>query len=389
MLKKRGKEEQSEQKQNMGRGGRWLRIAAVSFVCVILAGVSFTVYSKYYKTGHNKGVSVASGFYFASDFMTELEKEDQVVKQVADLKTMTDRLHVTASGSQWSTLNNGSTSSTVHVHINNFSNQLLYNDMGLNVEYTVEFLLMDEPLNVTCQIKKAVGEGAGNYQPLGTLSAVTYTGGKLMGGTHSTETYDIEVTITDLSNYTPVKILALAYPTEPSYVKENRKIAGIITADYVESELRITDQGFTIETELEKAEGDSWKTMLLAESGLEYQIRTTGSYTGDGEAGMKKKLVLTWNSNMYLLDDMDKYKRELKEKYKDDPVVLAEYLNEGDADGHGWMKVDILPYSSIKFRFYEVPDSGNADKKVGFENAVVNDLSDLDAFKATVHAEIE
>lgn len=387
MLKKREKKEKSERKQNMGESRRWLRAAVVSVACVILFGVSINVYSKYYKTGHNKGVSVASGFYFASNFMAELEGADQKnVAHVTDLTKIIDRLHVRASDSRWNSPSESGgklmTSSTVSVKINNFSNQLLYNDKELNVEYAVEFILLEEPeaKNVTYQIKKAVGEGAADtYQPLGAATPVTYTGGRLEGGKLSTETYDIMVTISDLSDYTPARILALAYPTKPSYVEENRKIAGIIMADYTESELTITDQGFTIEKELEKAPGDSWKTMLLAESGLVYQIRTTGSYTGDGETGVKKKLKLTWKPDMYLLDNENTYKKELKNKYSGDE--LAEYLNEKE----GWMKVDILPYSSITFRFYEVPGDGSAE---GFEKKV-NAMQNLNEFKASVKAEIE
>ena len=45
------------------------RIMAAVLAVLVLAGLTGTVYSKYYKTGYNKGMAIASGFYFSSDYM--------------------------------------------------------------------------------------------------------------------------------------------------------------------------------------------------------------------------------------------------------------------------------------------------------------------------------
>lgn len=362
----------------LGKKSRGLRVAAALLACLILAGTSFVVYSKYYKTGYNKGMAVASGFYFSSNYMTELDLEQAGVKEIQsieELQAQTDllnSLYVKAADTPWNTEPNGSTvSTTILLDIDNYSNQILYNDEDLDISYQVEFILLDEPSGVTYQIAKGT---EGQYQPLTQNPKVVFTG-DLEGGKLSWDTYRIRVAIADINRYTPARILALAYPTSPSYVKNTRKIAGIITGDYQASEIEITEQGFTIEKELEEA-GD-WKKAASEESALVYQIRTTGNYFGDGESGYRQKIKLTWDPEMYKLNKYDKYRLELEKKYEGSPDELKQYLDEEQ----GFMIVEILPYSSIKFVFYKA-----ADGTTGFDQKLQT-FSDLEAFKQTVQAE--
>lgn len=375
MFKERGKKEGTEKNQKSGKNGRWLRIAAVSLVCLILAGVSITVYSKYYKTGYNKGVAGAAGFYFASNYMAELEKEDQDITNVEELSKDLSRVSIKASDSAWTSNSNPGEAvrgtCVISVNINNYINPLFYNDGGLNVSYTVEFILLNEPEKVKYGIRQGT---TGAYQTLG--KAVTAYTGELEGGKQFSDTYQIQVEIEDVMDYTPARILALAYPTAPSYVQKTGKIAGIITAEYTASKLEITEQKFTIEEELEDLEknGGKWKEALKEYSGLEYLVRTTGGSS-------TKQMKLKWEPKMVALDLNNEYRLALQEKYKGDSTGLSAYLNEAE----GWMIVDILPYSSSRFRFYEVPGDGTAD--MGFE-AQVDGLENLDAFKNSVTATI-
>lgn len=375
MRSERGEKKREERSRKLGRASR-IVIAAAG--CLLVAAVSFTVYSKYYKTGFNKGMAVASGFYFSSNYMTELDAEANV-KDVEGLKgnqELLNRLHVKASEAAWETnQNDSSANSMIQVEVSNYANQLLYNDKDLNITYNVEFILLDVPQGITYQIGQSTADGGTvTFSPL-TADTVAAFSGALPGGKLSWDTYRIQVMITDTKNYTPARILALAYPTAPSYVKDTKKIAGIITTEYQASEMEITEQGFTIEDNYDGGldAAPEWKTAVKAESALAYRIRTSGNYYGSGENAQRQTIKLTWDPKMYQLNKYDRYRVELEEKYKDDPAGLAAHLNETE----GWMIVDILPYSSIKFLFYRAAD---------FETQLNG--KDLTAFRESVQAEV-
>ena len=131
-------------KDKMKKMNKKSRIMAAVLAGLVLAGLTGTVYSKYYKTGYNKGMAIASGFYFSSDYMAALEDTkglavDSVMEEI--VKNHLDTIVSSANGTPWM----GTNVYDFHIKIRNFDNQLLYNDKDLNVEYRVEFLLLDEP----------------------------------------------------------------------------------------------------------------------------------------------------------------------------------------------------------------------------------------------------
>ena len=83
--------------------------------CLVLAGASLTVYSKYYKTRYEKGMAIASGFYFSSNYMYE----DEGLNDIEDIEELTkrnggklvhedllNRLMVAVSNKPWAAGNN-------------------------------------------------------------------------------------------------------------------------------------------------------------------------------------------------------------------------------------------------------------------------------------------
>lgn len=364
---KPGKREKSEKQK---KNNKIPRIVIAAAAGLLLLGVSFTVYAKYYKTGYNKGIAIASGFYFSSNYMTELDLEDENAKQIGsieELKNQPDlliRIPVRASNSGWN--NNGSSFDTSFlVDVDNYDNQLLYNDVDLNLSYTVEFILLDAPEGVTYQVCK--GSDTSGYVTFDENQKASFQG-KLEGGKLSFDTYQFQVSISNLDDYKTAGILALAYPTDPAYVQGTKKIAGIITADYREVEMEITRQGFTIESSLTDT---NWREAVKAESAYVYQVKTTGNYSADMLGGQKQKIKVTWNPKLYKLHRYDQYRLELEEKYSG--AELQNYFNEDQ----GFMIVETLPYSSIQFTFF---------KKDGFDTEL-GKISDLEGFKNSVHAE--
>lgn len=336
---------------------RRVRIISIVLVCLVLcAGVSLNVYSKYYKTGYNKGMATASGFYFDSNFMKEVKTEKmQQIKHIKELAADTElvsQLALYSNEHKWSMADYLFT-----IEMRNYTNQILYNNKDLNISYTVEFMLLDPAQGATYQVKK---EGANEpYQILSEQEdgIATFTG-TLNGGQLNWDTYDLQIVLTgEGKDYKKSRVLMLAYPTAPSFLVDTKKISGIITADYNQQEMTITDKYFTVQ-KLDTYTENKWLETVKAESAYVYLIKTTGNYNASGASGDKQKIELTWNPQYCYLSPTDKNVEE-----------LVGY--DGSA---GTITIETLPYSSLEFVFLKTPDfevwAKNSPDKEVFEKFV-------------------
>lgn len=337
--------------------------------CLILAGVSLTVYSKYYKTGYEKGMAIASGFYFSSNYMYEEEGLEDIgaVEELLkeENRELVNKLIVAVSNAPWS---NGE-KYTFHIDMRNYANQLLYNDKDLDVSYTIDFILLDksEGMGGIYSVRKGRD---GSYIQLkndgkGGITKASFQG-TLEGGKLSVEDYELQISLNGtVKAYTPARVLVMAYPTEPSFLQDTKKIAGIIRADYNQAEMEITEQKFTVEEKLEQA-GSGWKEQAMKESAFVYQLRTTGGYFVEGNDNMMQRIKLTWNPDIFMLNQNDRYLNQAE------GTKLVEYDKE-----KGIMVIETVPYSSIKFVFF---------KANSFKDGVTK-MGTLEDFKKTIKAE--
>lgn len=328
------------------------RIAVAVLACVLLAGVSVTVYSKYYKTGYNRGMATASGFYFSSDYLVSTESiRGKSMEEIA--KNYQQDISISANDDSWK----GENAYTHKVHIRNYDNQLLYNDKDLNVDYEVSFMLLEDQTGVATYTVSHDGVTYNLGWDRGKAPIATFKG-HLKGGTLVEDEYNLSVSMQNANQYEPVGVLIVARPTGPSYLQNTKWIAGILKVNYQEREFRIEKAGFTISNNvgwenLEEPEDPEepiepgiapWRIEVEKEAGYVYQLYTTGSYTG---VGTRKTLELRWKQDMFKINNFDPYYTEVK---KD----ASRYYEETDEDGVKWrvMKIDVLPYASLKFVFY-------------------------------------
>lgn len=329
------------------KGGK--KAVLIFMGCLIFAGMSLIVYSKYYKTRYEKGMAIASGFYFSSNYMYE----EEGLTDIADIEELTkrnggklvheelvNRLMVAVNKQLW-----GDSNCLFNIEVRNYANQLLYNDTDLDISYTVEFVLLDAPAGAVYEIRKG---NEGDYVRLendgkGKIIKAGFEE-ELEGGELSWDDYELKVSIDSSQgiDYQPSRVLLMAYPTSPDYIKDTKKIAGIIMADYNQRKMEITDQKLTIEDESDWNEAD-WKERLKAESAFVYQLKTTGNYYAQGNNNMKQKIRIIWDAELFELSRNDKYREE------NDANI--EYK-----DGKGIMTIETMPYSSIKFVFFKKED---------------------------------
>ena len=342
-----------------------IKIVIAAAACLLVAGVSFTVYSKYYKTGYNPGMATASGFYFSSNYMAaSTEIMGKSMEVIA--RDYQDNVLVSTNESSW----NGTDAYTFPIYVRNYDNQLLYNDKDLNVEYEVSFMLIDYPTGATYTIKKAGDEQAQSLGWTGGKGEIRTFRGTLAGGKPIYDTYELSVSLltTVQDVYTPARVLMVARPTGPSFLANTKWIAGILKADYEEKEFRIEKSGFAISMQEDKWTETGWDAEVEKEAGYVYQLYTTGSYTG---GGTQKTLLVKWRSDLFKINYFDPY----YQKVKDDP---SRYYQDPDDSKWQVMKIDIQPYASLKFVFYRTGSNFMNTVKTlgqeGFENSVVVEL---------------
>lgn len=374
-------------KKNVKKINKRFRIVIAVLACMVLAGVSITVYSKYYKTGYNKGMAIASSFYFSSNYMAAL---DNVNKDYADYQalmeyiaeTYTEDSIITSTNSDpWS----GEGACTFYVKIRNYDNYLLYNDIDLNVDYRVNFMLLEDPQGAVY----TVSDSANVSTPLkwengkGTVASFT---GKLPGGTSRYDEYQLKVTKPDNAEYIPANVLMVAYPIGPSYLTGTKCIAGIISAKYKEREFNIEKQGFTI---VETADyQQNWRKAIEKEAGFEYQLITSGSFSSSDSMTARKKIKLKWNSKMFQINANDEY--YLKTQDPDNPEGTYSISTVPDENGIYWgeMEIEISSYYSVKFVFFRNTDVVDAvTGKVSFEQELEN-MKDREEFEKSIYAEV-
>lgn len=359
-------------KENDKKLNKKFRIVIAVLACVILAGVSITVYSKYYKTGYNKGMSIASGFYFSSNYMATLDDvdkdytDDQALMEYIAANFAEDAIITSTNDDPWS----GEDRYTFHVRIRNYDNFLLYNDIDLNVDYRVNFMLLEDPQGAAYSVSASDGT---NLTPLewtnGKGSVASFTG-RLPGGASRYEEYQLMVAKpSDGSEYIPARVLMVAYPVGPSYLTGTKCIAGIISARYKEREFNIEKQGFTI-AETADYQTD-WKKAVEKEAGFEYQLITSGSFSGSDSMTARKKIKLKWNSQMFQINANDEYYQAVKGTNKYYSV------NENGID-YQVMEIEISSYYSVKFVFF---------RNTGFVQGLAG-MTDKEEFENSVYAEV-
>lgn len=344
---------------------RKAQIVTAVLACGILAGVSITVYSKYYKTGYNPGMAVASGFYFNSNYMAAVDDLknmtiDEMIPIIDD--DILETIIRSANDLSWSegeakyTFNN--------IEVRNYDNYLLYNDKDLDVGYEVYFMLLDEPKGAKYFIKDQSTQVEYELFEWGNTEKIVRFKGTLDGGTPNLHTYELSIDTSlgpDGSTYEPVDVLMIAYPTDPYYLKGSKAIAGILRANQEEKKFKIEpESGFAVRREKDYYENDyeKWQETVLKESGYEYQVYTSGNYTGSGSA-TRRTIQVKWRKDLYQINQNDYYYQRAIATSEDtqDCRLLSD---ETDEDGHTWavMEIDVLPFASLKFVFFR---SGNND----------------------------
>lgn len=328
------------------------RILCLCFIACVLVLVGFSSISlaKYYAKRDNKGVSVASGLYFNSNCISNLAGSIDTALTDIDLSQVPG--YVNPEGG-----------SVFYMDIRNYDNHLLYNELYLDVEYTISFLKIN---GETASVEYTGNNGTNVQKILGDGEVFTLTGRTLAGGAARYHRYTVRTT--NALDGSDAKVLVMAYPTEPNYVAsaaEKMRLIGILQANPRNIAVGIDESCFLIEKTAEYV--SNWKATVEKMSGLVYIIQTNGDDVSSTGA-IKGELEVTWNAKMLDINQYDTYYEEA--------VRNGRITTSGD---YKTMKIKVLPYANVRITFYKTADFisafGTSMTKTQFENYVKAELA--------------
>lgn len=310
----------------------------------MLCGYSI-VFAKYYAARNNKGIAIASNFYFNSDKLNKIDKIIDIAKE--DWETdinwikdnLSDKIMVYTNNERWS---NGYYD--FDVMIQNYDSHILYNQADMKVGYKVEFMLLDEPVGATYQIvyKDNDKDKTENL----SYGSVVKLGGELEGGTLNSSTYKIRMTLTDtIDKYKQARVLAIAYPDSPDYLKQENNqqylMVGVFAGTASMMELTIASQNFEVVDEYSDF-NLKYVDYINDLSGYIYNIKTEGDVVKNENTAIKQEITVRWKTDYLNISKYDEYYDESR-------------ISTGTEDGvnYTYMTIDVLPYTSINLTFYK------------------------------------
>lgn len=331
------------------------KLILVMLAAAVTIGAVVLVLAKYYATTNNKGVAVASGLYFNSNILSQTEGSIDL----SDIKNESD-LPVYINPKVWS-----GAAYTFPVEIRNFDSVLLYNDENLDIEYAIEFILLNEEESSSYTVKKIAADGTSDTErKINTRDSVKYTG-KIKGGQPLYDKYEVSIHIENEAEFEgrSAKVLAVAYPTAPGYIADTARelrMVSIIQGDYTQPKIEIDNQGFIIENYMNDL---NWLDVLEQYSGYEYSITTTGDMANSNAENVSQNIAITWNSNVLSVDNFNEYYKK----------SLADNKVKNNNDGTSTMIIDAMPYANISITFYKKNEEYNFSRLgsyEGFKNLV-------------------
>lgn len=328
------------EKLNIFAARNWL-LPRILMMIVAIWSVGFSayiVYAKYYSVKSNKAVMVASNLYFNSDKL----KQKSGVTDLDTILANTDFVNALAINTNSANWNSGNV--LMQFDIRNYDNNILYNSANLDVDYKVEFVLLDEPQGATYW----VNTGGDSYQELAAEGSRITSTGTVYGGSLDADSYGIRVNLTGTAeSYVPSRVLVLAYPTAPDYMYQPAdamqpwRLVGVFQAHVTETKMTIESSHFKVTEETDYSD-TTWKAKVQNLSGYIYNIKTAGDVVMDTSTANSQEAKITWDTNYVAIDEYD-------ENY-----IYAQ--NHGLIEENGskkTMTILVLPYTSIDITFYK------------------------------------
>ncbi len=310
------------------------------------------VYAKYFSEAARYGIAIASGVYFSANYAAESEEFFEC--------------SVGYSGGNYD----------FDFEVRNYENNMLFNESGVEIPYSVSFWLGEEVKNATYSVKIKDSTGESQVIGIGKEHAIEFTGQSLAGGVALANKYTINIVVTENAVHEPVPIYVLAKTDAGASITKTLTGKMVLSNKTSYNSCYIVSQDFVIPDESSAGETNEFVSISKL-SMFTYEIRTAGELAS-GE--VTEQLKLSWNPNVLEIDLFDDaYLKWLDSKDYQALVAAGTELDKNgiptdEKTGDKYILMEVVPYSAQSVGFFR----GN-----GFDT-----IADMDALNAAIVGEI-
>ena len=294
---------------------RWIVIGVL--VCANVGWFGYSAYAKYFSQSAKSGIAIASGIYFTANYAAHTDSDvffESIVKS--------DYTGVTYN---------------FDFEVRNYENNLLFNEGGVSIPYSVEIWLEEQPINAFYTIKKA-GEPA---QTIGITEAdrLVIDGQRIYGGAAMADVYTISINVTGNSHEAvPIYVRVT---TDDDAVITGKLCGKMIITNIARPESFIEKQAFVVTDD--NGTDDEKFAEIQGQSEFIYEIRTVGDVLDADE--ITEELKISWDPTVFQLDMFD-------EAYLEWQAGSGESAPKTDTNGWKYFIVKVMPYSSETIGFF-------------------------------------
>ena len=337
-----------ERKQKGCKTKNRVWFATILALLGIVAGGSY-VYAKYFSESARWGIAIASGVYFTANYAADVTNTNADVEDNGDVGTDTDT-GINNKDYFESVVNSSYAGSNYEFvfEVRNYENNLLFNESGVVIPYTVTFWLGEAPTNATYTVKWQQNEQECKNE-ITAENKITISNQSIGGGSAYANEYKIGITVED----TEVK-----HASVPIYVEVktedgamiNKTLGGkmILTnvelpKSYIESQGFVTPEEYT---------DDAEKFARLQKMAIfTYEVRTVGEVETDD---VTEKLRLVWDPNLLEIDLFDEIYLEWQKTEaasNNGTIPSGPYQYTIDGKTYYYITFEVMPYSSQTINF--------------------------------------
>ena len=313
-------------------------------IILILAGGGY-VYAKYYSVSAQRGIAIATGIYFSSNYAVEVKtdaegNEDGSSTESGDTTETQDEYVESLVNSSYM-----GGDYEFDFEVRNYENNLLFNASGVEIPYKVRFWLGSEPVGAAYTVGIDGDSAEASTLVAGEENAVTFLDQQISGGAAKSNKYEISIIVADTSvTHTVVPIYACVETLDGSII--TRTLKGKMVMNNVDRpESFIESQKFIVPNETEGMDQTLKFEKLSRLSMLTYEVRTVGDVLADD---VTEELKLSWDPTVLQIDLFDDVYREW---LKNNPNASGP-LDDGEITGWKYITIKVMPYSAENIGFF-------------------------------------
>lgn len=337
-----------ERKQKGCKTKNRVWFATILALLGIVAGGSY-VYAKYFSESARWGIAIASGVYFTANYAADVTDTNADVEDNGDVGTDTDT-GINNKDYFESVVNSSYAGSNYEFvfEVRNYENNLLFNESGVVIPYTVTFWLGEAPTNATYTVKWQQNEQEYKNE-ITAENKITISNQSIGGGSAYANEYKIGITVEDTEvKHASVPIYVEVQTEDGAMI--NKTLGGkmILTnvelpKSYIESQGFVTPEEYT---------DDAEKFARLQKMAIfTYEVRTVGEVETDD---VTEKLRLVWDPNLLEIDLFDEIYLEWQKTEaasNNGTIPSGPYQYTIDGKTYYYITFEVMPYSSQTINF--------------------------------------